>query len=137
MATKESLDDQDPFRAQIDAFFGGLSYEDPLMCVGLGVNPPAIRVRGRYGIDRATSQRLYAADQLWVIDASGLADLALATSRMIYLGRGDAPAQYFINFDYDTGEFSVTGEGSAAFRGDPREELLAGLRIIAENETNP
>lgn len=136
MSDNEGLSDHDHLRTEVDAFFVGNTYADPLEYGG--ANLVATRSRDRYGVDPANGQRLSATDKLWVNDASTPDNPAnLTTSRIIYLRRGDDEEQFFINFHFDTGEISVTGNAKDSFTGDPKEELLAGLRIIAENETGP
>lgn len=136
MTGNERLSDNELIRREIEAFFDGKPYRDP--SASGGANLVSSRSRVRYGIDPNTGQDLSASDILWVRDESTPDNPTnLVTSRTFYMCRGENQEQLIINFNFDTGHISLAGMAVDLFTGDPKEELLSGLRIITENETPP
>ena len=107
-----------PLIKSVEIVLAGLDYQDPDFKGSI----VAMRKRGKTAIDDN--------DQYWYLSDSLLVLPSGDNKRTVSLTRGVEFDQIILSLDLDEDKVGVGGLGSALFTGDPREEFLAGIRLI-------
>ncbi len=113
--------------SRVDQFFAGTDYGGKINYGG--EQPISFRLRHSFAVDPDNQTP-------WLVTDMIIAESLESNvgSRVVAVVRGEQKSQIVFRLDIAEDKVAVGGIAAGLFRGDAREEFLAGLRIVRNNK---